>query len=216
MKTDNNKTVRFILKIVFLAVSLLALSGITWLDSMEVNVADKFGESSFTEYAQEFLLFAITIIASIAAYKIPSFRTLLIAISYLTFMYFIREWNNYLGFWWKIGIVSISFFYLPYLIHHRDTLWFQIKQVWETFSMGIFVIGNLIVHTFSRVYGQTHIWKNTMGDLYHRSVKNASEESTELLGYAIMFCGVLFLIEKLYHQSISLHKKVTQEKMIVI
>ena len=209
-------TVRFVVRIVLLIASLFIITGATWIDSLDVSQVDKFGESSWTEYTQELFLFISTVLLIFAAYKIKPFRSLLIAISYLTFMYFIREWNNTIGGWWKIGVISISLFYIPYLIKNRKAVWLQVQEVWETFAMGIFVIGNLIVHTFSRVYGQTHIWQNTLGDLYHRSVKNASEESIELLGYTIMFCGVLFLIEKLYHQSISLHKRMTQEKMIVV
>ncbi|WP_338813123.1 hypothetical protein V9L05_17440 [Bernardetia sp. Wsw4-3y2] len=200
MKNNTKITFSFFIKIILFALSLCLITGITWIDAHDSSLNEKFGESSWTEYAQELILILTVIFGSIAAYKLPRFQILLSSLAYLCLIYFIREWNNYLGNWWKIGVLMVSLFYLPYLFIHKKEFWKQLVSIWETFPMGIFITGNLILHVFSRIYGKTEIWTATLGENYHRSVKNASEESIELLAYTILFVGVLFLIEKIYQK----------------
>ena len=201
MKSDTKTILSFFIKLFLFALSLCLIAGITWMDAHDTSMSDKFGESSWTEYTQEFMLILAVFFGSSAAYKFPKFRVLLLSLAYLCLIYFIREWNNYLGGWWKIGVLTVSLFYLPYLFIHRKEFWIQLVSVWETFPMGVFITGNLILHVFSRIYGKTEIWKATLGENYHRSVKNASEESIELLAYTVLFIGIIFLIEFTYRES---------------
>lgn len=64
---------------------------------------------------------------------------------------------------------------------------------------GLLVMAGLVVVLFySRLMGMTGLWQGVMGDGYVRVVKNAIEESAELLGYSIMFAGAArYLLHRL-------------------
>jgi hypothetical protein len=55
------------------------------------------------------------------------------------------------------------------------------------------LIGGLLLHVFSRIYGLPALWQSFMGDNYMRSVARLSEEGIELMAYTIIFFGIVEL-----------------------
>lgn len=65
-------------------------------------------------------------------------------------------------------------------------------------SFGMMAAGFITVFVFSRLFGRQVLWTAVMQEGYMRVVKNAVEESCELLGYGLIFFGALeFLHEAL-------------------
>ncbi len=209
MKNTSYDILPFFRKVVIMAFVLFGIVGITYLDATADVSGNKFGETSLTEYSQEAMLFLIIIVAGTAAYKMPRFRPFLISLCYMAAVYLIREFNNYLNDWWKAGIFAVSLVYFPYFYLNAKKIIKQLAGMLQSFGMGVFITGNLILHTYSRIYGQEFIWGNIMEENYHRSVKNASEESLELMAYTIIFSGVLFMIECIYTMN-----KVQKDKVV--
>lgn len=68
-------------------------------------------------------------------------------------------------------------------------------------SFGIMAAGFITVFVFSRLFGRQVLWAAVMQEGYLRVVKNAVEESCELLGYGLIFFGALeFLHEALQNR----------------
>ena len=58
--------------------------------------------------------------------------------------------------------------------------------------------GFITTFVFSRLFGRSIFWQAVMEEQYFRSVKNAAEEGTELLGYGLMLIGAIeYFIYKL-------------------
>lgn len=69
----------------------------------------------------------------------------------------------------------------------------MLERVANSFAFGLVLIGGLLLHVFSRIYGLPALWQSLMGDNYMRSVSRVSEEGIELMAYGIIFLGIVEL-----------------------
>ncbi|TVR80708.1 MAG: hypothetical protein EA409_07750, partial [Saprospirales bacterium] len=101
--------------------------------------------------------------------------------------------NFFDGFWQLIVwlTVAVAGFIT---IKNFKKLVSQLTVVHHQFSFGVLLVGLVILHVFSRLYGKTSNWQNLLDDAYVRTVKDASEESIELLGYTIITIAVFELM----------------------
>lgn len=151
---------------------------------------------SWIEILQEALLVLSTIFFSIAAVRSPQYGGGILLLAGLTFAFFIREMDGCLdlvfhGAWKYVLILCFPFY-----------LYFQHKLGWRTIIPGIahyirsrsfmmFLPGSVIILVFSRLFGSKYLWLLYLpANVCIKKIKNfrsLSEESIELLGYAIIF-----------------------------
>ena len=85
----------------------------------------------------------------------------------------------------------IAFFIGKTLWKHRKTYRDQLWKFTSTPSWAMLAVGFVTICLFAKIFGQKELWIGLMGDSYIRLVKNAVEESSELFGYLILFCGAI-------------------------
>ena len=154
-----------------------------------------FSESSLTEYAQELLLLLIIAISVYSIRKHHPYRTIYIGLAALAAASLIREFNNFayahlFAHAWLVGVSLVLIPFVIFLYRNFRTVKQEFMAISNTYAFAIILIGLLVLHVFSRLYGLHLIWENLMGEQYLYSVVRASEESIELLGYSILFIGV--------------------------
>lgn len=173
--------------------------------SMDFALSE-FDEDSYTEITQETLLFITVVMLALTAFKFKFMRefTLILALFFL--VHFIRELDGYFdvlvyhGFW-KVPvwiIVAIAFFIL---YKNWKKFLHQLFYIQDKYPFGILLAGLLTLHVFSRLYGRSTNWKNLFQDEYLRVIKDASEESIELLGYSIIFISAVELILHIWRKA---------------
>ena len=185
-------------RIIVYALFLLGVAQILMLDAQEVTDGDKFRESSWTETLQQTFVLITSMLFVIIALTNKYHKGLAFSGAALFIMAFFREFNNYLGEgiftggWQTYTIISGgALFFIAF--KHRIGFFKSFDKMFNHSSFGILVSGFLITFFFSRLYGRTVFWKALMEDQYFRSVKNASEEGIELLGYSLILIGTIEL-----------------------
>ena len=188
------KLIRLLLYAVFLAALMLVIAA-------DANTGpDKFFEDSWTERVQEaiFLLLAIGLfVLSLRLQQVSILATMFAGFFLLAF---IRELDALLEQnigtgTWQVLVTGV-FLVMVYQAHkHWADLTNQVSAHVETYSFGLFIAGFLTTFIFSRLIGNEELWMAIMEEGYRRNVKNAVEESTELLGDALfLFSGIEFTI----------------------
>lgn len=165
----------------------------------------KFSENSFTQWSQ--LLFLTLTIATFfligRADSDLKFGTTIVCLFFL--MAIIRERGDYSDLvrddFWKPGVLIVSAIFIWKLITNRKEFRGASIRFFQTSASGYFIAGIIITFIFSRLYGLTSNWENLMEDGYMRSVKNASEESIETLGYAFILIGAIDFLLHLRRKS---------------
>ncbi|MCC5921850.1 MAG: hypothetical protein LAT68_15270 [Cyclobacteriaceae bacterium] len=159
----------------------------------------KFLEDSYTEYTQELMLLIAGLLYAWVAVKFPKVRAFSILLAGFCFMALFREFNNYFhdlfkGAWQTaVGIILLITALLTYW--HRKSLFRPFQLFLQTPAFGLNLASALIILLFSRLFGKKSIWENILEveELIgaHRSVKNAAEESIELLGYSFLLIAAI-------------------------
>ena len=119
----------------------------------------------------------------------------------------VREWEDYVHSWHEslatlsdILTVFILAAALWHLCRNRQAFVFGATRLFNSVAAGYFLSGTLILFVFSRLYGTKGLWKALMEDGYMRTVKNASEETIETLGFVWILIGAvefyLFLVSQ--------------------
>ena len=195
-------------KIVFYGAMTVLIYYLMLIDSRYSTSTGKFGEKSYTEFAQEIFLLMGGLIYSGIALQRPKVRGLAILLAGACFTALIREYNNYMHNWfrgsWQLIALIICITTAFYAWRNRQTILKPLQKYLKTPSFGITISAFLIIMIFSRLYGLHDIWYNILEEELtgkYRWVKNAAEEGTELLGYCFLFFGA---VEYYLH----LHKKV--------
>lgn len=187
---------------------MFGISQLIYLDSITITDTGKFGENSYTEWTQEAMLLLSSILFfALGRYDrtITGFSGLL---SGMMFMALIREFNNYFHTWfsgaWQLFVLVALVITLIYVYRNRETF---IKPFYEYFNLpafGVSLAGFVTLMVYSRLFGRGIMWRNILGleelEGPSRWVKNAAEEGTELLGYALLFIAALeygwYIIDK--------------------
>ncbi len=156
-------------------------------------------ESTLIENSQNILLGLMISLSAWSVYHQKSFRIFFTAFGTLALVMLIREQNNWFKDEWFRGAwqLVVAIILIPtgsWLLQHRRPFWAQLQEIRLYSASSIATVGLLILMTFSRLLGQKEIWVGIMGEHYMRSVKMIVEESLELLGYSLIFAGLLSLI----------------------
>lgn len=185
------KFLKFIFAAAVCSLSILAIAGLTHLD------IKKFGyipEMSFTEFAQELLLFMSALIFFILARKRRDNGVLLVS-GFLLCM-FIRELDAFFDLIfhgaWKYPALALTgvFLYAAWRGGTERAVQ-NLSGFMKTRSYDVLVCGLLIVLVISRLLGLNSLWLLAVGKHFNSLFKNFLEEGTELLGYMIIFAAAV-------------------------
>ena len=153
---------------------------------------------NWTEAPQEASLLLGGLAAGYVAYRVPTWRVLMVAVSGLAFASLLREFNNQLaevlgrGSWLYFSL-AVAVPVAIYVLRHLRAFWRQLDGVGGTFAFGVYASGILVLHVFSRMYGANPLWRAAMGGDFDRTVARISEEGIELLAYTLILLGTLEL-----------------------
>lgn len=157
------------------------------------TLGNNISEASLVELTQLVFLFLSASCFFYLAYKKVDDRAfaILAAAFFLTML--IREMDAYFdvivhGFW-KYIAAPIALSALVYAYQHGEKTIVAMSRFMRSQAGVVMVIGLVILLFYSRLMGMTSLWKGLMGDAYIRVIKNAVEESAELLGYSLIFAA---------------------------
>ena len=186
-------------RIILYGLFLAGISQVLFLDALVTGVEQTFVENSWTEYSQVVLLFGMVTIFLVAGKITSEYRSLSLLLALVPTLAFIREFDGFLdekvfdGAWQTIAFLALVI--LTFLIYRtRNDLRRASVDYFSHFSFGLYLSGFLTTLVFSRLYGRGTFWKALMEEDYIRAVKNASEESIELLGYSLLFISAIEFI----------------------
>lgn len=178
-----------------------------------------FKENSGTEYFQELLILIVALLSYFVAYTFKSFRYFFIGLGSFAAVSLVREMDAWLethlfdkGWQFMALLILLPTMYL--LIKNRKKFVKQFTKVSKTAYFKMLILGGLVLHVFSRLYGRKVIWKSLLGEKdYRRVIKDASEESIELLGYLMIFIATAELTLYVYEKAKKTFKK-KQHKLV--
>ena len=152
-------------------------------------------ETSLIEITQEILLLLMVGISFFCARRYTSYHRFNMLLGVVAFVSLIREFNNFLGehlfsYAWSILVLIVLLPAAYYFLRNYQGLLRETERIAGTYAFGVLLSGGLVLHVFSRLYGLSIVWMDVMGDAYQRKIARISEESIELLAYAIVFVGV--------------------------
>ena len=198
MENSTNTIIFMIIRVIIYGAVLLGVTQVIFLDAFEqvdFELTHKYGEYSYTEWGQVIFLIMIISMFSWSAKLDKNNQVASIAVVGFFTMALIREFDMHLdlvfdGLWQIIALVTLL---ITILLVYRQKAFFKASVIYlfKTTAFGFIAAGFLTTFVFSRLYGRGTFWKQIMEDGYMRTVKNASEESIELLGYAIIFFGAI-------------------------
>ena len=174
---------------------LLALS-LVFLYDAQPQPGQKFDESSLTEYFQEGSFFLTVILYLFYVLKRKTTAALSILIGGFFLMAFIREFDAVLDRYvfdgaWQTLAFSVLGLLIFSVYKNATVLGKTIPSYMVSYPFGMMISGMLVTFIYSRLFGESIMWQTLMEDDYIRSVKNAAEESIELLGDSLILFSAI-------------------------
>ena len=194
MKNTSNIMI-YILELVMLISFMLVPPLFIWIDFAVLHTNSS--EYSLTELTQEFLILICIIILSVRAYKAKENKGFLVLLAGLFAAMFIREgdflWDKIMrGLWTILALCALL---VSALIAYKNK-----KTVFPTFfaykekrGFNYLILGLFILLFFSRIFGTGNLWRAILKEHYTSEFKTAIQEGLELLGYVLIFYGVLLM-----------------------
>lgn len=149
-----------------------------------------FGEITFTEIAQEVILFCLFVFYLLLGRKWKEIQVVSNFVSLFFLMAFIREFNFLIEDWIYPVLVVLA---ISVWLFIRDFK--KIKQSCiEFFSQPAaswFLAGLLFTLVFSRLLGRSKFWRLLYHDENYRLAKAATEEGLELAGNTLMLISAI-------------------------
>ena len=147
-----------------------------------------FSENTFTEIAQEIILFILFLSYLFLGFKWRKIQPISNIVSLFFLISFFREFNFLVISWIYPALIVLAI--LGWLVI-RDFK--KIKIATITFfnvpASSWFFSGFLVTYIFSRFLGRSKFWKLLYHDESYRLAKAATEEGIELLGDTLMLIG---------------------------
>jgi len=204
MKDYKSLILKIAARIILGGILMVFLTQLMMLDALKTDVEIKFMESTYTEWAQQVILFLMAALFAHSAYHYRKWRGLSLLLAGISLAGLIREYNNFFneqvfdGAWQLLVLlVVLTTWYL--VRKYRKDFWKDVEGFFGSMSFGFLLAGFLTTFIFSRLFGKTRFWEAIMEDQYFRSVKNAAEECIELLGYGLLLIAAVeyfYLVKK--------------------
>lgn len=169
-------------------------------------IGNGISENSVTEVAQIVLLIlSVACFIFLARKKINERAFFLLAAAFFSCM-LIRELDALFdliahGFWACI-VAPVAISAIINAIKNGQSTLLGLSRFVTSQAGMLMLVAVAILLFYSRLIGMTVVWQEIMGDAYLRIVKNAMEETSELLGYSLIFAAsATYLLQRLRTQS---------------
>ena len=188
--------VQVLTRIVIYGLFMVLLNQLMFWDAGQQGVEMKFMEATFTEWSQQIILLVMAAIFAHCAYHYTDLRCLSMVMTGISLTGLVREYNNFFneqvfdGAWQSLALLVILATGIL-VWKYRGSFWQDLSHYMGSLSFGLLLAGFLTTLIFSRLFGRTVFWETLMEDRYFRSVKNAAEESVELLGYGLLLIAAV-------------------------
>ncbi len=188
-----------IFRVIFYSAILFGIGHLIYLDSVTMTHTGKFGEHSFTEWTQEIFILISSLLYFTSGRFDRSITGFTGMLSGMALIAFIREFNNYFHTWfkgaWQLLALIALVITVIYVYRNRHSFIRPFYEYLKLPAFGVTLSGFITLVVFSRLFGRGSMWRNILevNELEGptRWAKNAAEEGTELLGYALLFIGTL-------------------------
>lgn len=155
-----------------------------------------FRENGPLEWIHFLLPAASALILATIAKKHSDEGNILKMVSIIMIVLAVRELDYFLDLYLFIGayrpVIAFAIGYFFYLIwKNRLLLHGQSRSYMKTSSFYFIACGLLLVIVFAQIIGQKELWMTVMGEGFMRIVKDAVEETSETIGYLLLFFGSL-------------------------
>ena len=159
------------------------------------NDRKPFTESGYVQLIQSFFLLIVTVLLFLNAYRAERYEHLSVCMGLFFVGLLIRENDQPLELFlphgsWKFIVLIPLVAFIAYFWKYRKQVTDQLIAYSNTPSFGILLSG-FVTLVFSRLFGRNIFWHELMGDNYLRAVKNAAEESVELLGLGLILIAIV-------------------------
>lgn len=197
MKSDNLFSSTIVRAGIYGLLSLVLILIFVLDAERQVTLVDyhKFGEHSYTQQSQLLLLSLTIVTFFLIGKKFNALKRSSIILCLFFLMCMFRELDSYLDTFrhdlWKLLVFIILAFFIRNLVLYHHDFRQASNLFFKTTASGYFLAGMIITFVFSRSYGISDNWRSVMEGNYMRSVKNASEESIESLGYLFILIGAI-------------------------
>ena len=190
MHSDINTIISKLINFLFLLAILTIPIAIINYDV--IYLKNNITEQSLTEYIQAFLLLGTSSAFAYLGQTEKLYRRTAFLIAAFFICLLIRESDLFFdqlvfhGFW-VYPAFSIAIFALIYANQQREQTITALAEVMKNNYFPILCLGLGITLVYSRLFGMGYMWHQILGDDFQRIVKNIAEESSELLGYILIF-----------------------------
>lgn len=186
----------------FVAYSLLAALPVMLLRRDVSVLGNSLGEASLVEWTQSGFLLASALAFVVLAWRRADDRPFaLLAIALFGCM-LIREQDALLDVAlfhgaWKYLAAPLALAAIAHALRHAQLTLSGMARFVSSRAGTVMLLALVVVLCYSRLFGMTGIWTAVMGDGYVRTVKNAVEETTELLGYTfVLVASMRYLTQR--------------------
>lgn len=193
MKSDLQTFLNACVEFLIVSCVVALVSGLLFVDVALLK--DGISEISFVEITQELFLLASAVLFFRQARRRKELRAGLILVGGFVLCMFIRELDAFFDllahgswFWFAIAVAAGCIIYA--LIHPTAALR-GLADVVNYRGYAMMLAGFVCVLVFSRLFGMHVLWRDLLDQGYVRTVKNAVEEGTELLGYSLILLSTL-------------------------
>lgn len=151
------------------------------------------GETSITEFMQQFFLLAVVVSFYFNAKFDEKGRAFWVLVAGFFGCMFLRELDHYMdaishGFWFY-PTMALAIGTIAYAFKNGENMVSTAIEFKQGHAYLYIFIGLVIVLVFSRVFGTGSLWEDLMADNYDRLYKTIIQESLELFGYFFIFIG---------------------------
>lgn len=187
----------------FLAYCLLAALPVLLLRHDLHQLGNVLGERSLVELTQAGFLVASCSAFAMLAVRRPDDRRFAVLAAVLFAVMLIREMDALLDalLWhgaWKFLAAPLVIGALSWALRDWRAVLAGASRMLSSRSGTVMLLGMAVLLCYSRLFGMSSHWQAVLGDGYVRTVKNAVEETTELLGYSfILAASVDYLGQRL-------------------
>lgn len=154
-----------------------------------------FTEYGYVQLIQSFFLFMMIALLFLSARLTERYRQLSVCMGLFFLGLLIRENDQPLELFlphgsWKFIVVIPLVVLIAYFWKNRGRVTQQLTAYSHTFSFGVLLSG-FVTLVFSRLFGRNRFWHQLMGEDYFRTVKNAAEESVEVLALGLILIAIV-------------------------
>lgn len=173
---------------------ILALAELMRLEAVQLDMARRYSEHGYTEWAQSALLLITITLLAVHAWRRADRRALAVCMALTFSVLAIRENDQTFEIWfahgtWKYVAAVPLLALLAYFWRCRRAVLAQLHVFLDTLPAGI-LLGGFLTLAFARLFGRTLMWEAVMEEGYLRVVKNAAQEGVEKLALALILVAV--------------------------